>query len=77
MRAIYPHGGLLDLPAAEWDRIFDVNLRAPFLVTRELAQPDDRRGAQGLDRQHLVGRRRGRCATDRCRTARRRRRWSG
>ncbi|WP_293856192.1 SDR family NAD(P)-dependent oxidoreductase [uncultured Alsobacter sp.] len=35
---IYPHAGLLDLPVAEWDRIFDINLRAPFLVTRELAK---------------------------------------
>ncbi len=35
---IYPHAGLLDLPTAEWDRIFDVNLRAPFLVTRELSR---------------------------------------
>lgn len=45
---IYPHQGLLDLPAAEWDRIFDVNLRAPFLVTRELARlmiAEGRRGS--------------------------------
>jgi 3-oxoacyl-[acyl-carrier protein] reductase len=31
---IYPSGFLLDIDAAEWDRIFDINLRAPFLVTR-------------------------------------------
>jgi 3-oxoacyl-[acyl-carrier protein] reductase len=35
---IYPKGGLLDLPTAEWDRIFGINLRAPFLVTREMAK---------------------------------------
>lgn len=35
---VYPKGGLLDLPAAEWDRIFDVNLKAPFLVTRTFAK---------------------------------------
>ena len=35
---VYPHEGLLDLPVAEWDRIFDVNLRAPFIVSREFAR---------------------------------------
>lgn len=35
---VYPHAGLLDLPVAEWDRIFDINLRAPFLVSRALAK---------------------------------------
>ncbi len=35
---LYPKHGLLDLSAADWDRIFDVNLRAPFLVTREMAK---------------------------------------
>jgi 3-oxoacyl-[acyl-carrier protein] reductase len=35
---IYPSGFLLDIDAAEWDRIFDVNLRAPFLVTRGFAR---------------------------------------
>jgi 3-oxoacyl-[acyl-carrier protein] reductase len=34
---VYPKGGLLDLPVAEWDRIFGVNLRGPFLVTQTLA----------------------------------------
>lgn len=34
---IYPSGFLLDIDAKEWDRIFDINLRAPFLVTRALA----------------------------------------
>jgi 3-oxoacyl-[acyl-carrier protein] reductase len=36
---IYPRSGpLLDLDVAEWDRIMDVNLRAPFLVTRAMAR---------------------------------------
>ena len=36
---IYPRtGGLLDLSAAEWDRMMSVNLRAPFLVTQAMAR---------------------------------------
>ena len=35
---LYPTCDLLDLSAAEWDRIFAVNLRAPFLITREMAK---------------------------------------
>jgi 3-oxoacyl-[acyl-carrier protein] reductase len=35
---LYPSCDLLDMSAAEWDRIFAVNLRAPFLVTREMAK---------------------------------------
>ena len=35
---LYPRCGLLDVSAADWDRIFAVNLRAPFLVTREMAK---------------------------------------
>ena len=35
---VYPKGGLLDISVEEWDRIFDVNLRAPFLVARGLAR---------------------------------------
>jgi len=35
---IYPSGFLLDIDAAEWDRIMDVNLRAPFLVSRAMAK---------------------------------------
>jgi 3-oxoacyl-[acyl-carrier protein] reductase len=29
---------LLELDVAEWDRIMDVNLRAPFLMSREMAK---------------------------------------
>lgn len=35
---IYPFGGLFDTPVETWDRIMAVNLRAPFLVTRALAE---------------------------------------
>jgi 3-oxoacyl-[acyl-carrier protein] reductase len=35
---IYPSGFLLDIDATEWDRIFDVNVRAPFLVSRGFAR---------------------------------------
>jgi 3-oxoacyl-[acyl-carrier protein] reductase len=44
---IYPKGGLLELPVAEWDRIFGVNLRAPFLVSREMAKLMIARGIEG------------------------------
>jgi 3-oxoacyl-[acyl-carrier protein] reductase len=30
---IYPSGFLLDIDLAEWDRIFDINLRAPFALS--------------------------------------------
>jgi 3-oxoacyl-[acyl-carrier protein] reductase len=35
---LYPKGALLGLEVAAWDRIFDVNLRAPFIVSREMAK---------------------------------------
>jgi 3-oxoacyl-[acyl-carrier protein] reductase len=35
---IYPSGWLLDIDAAEWDRIMDVNLRAPFLLSQHAAK---------------------------------------
>lgn len=35
---VYPSGFLLDIDAAEWDRIFDINLRAPFLLARGCAK---------------------------------------
>lgn len=34
---IYPFGGLFDTPVDMWDRIMQVNLRAPFLITQALA----------------------------------------
>ncbi|WP_342358884.1 SDR family oxidoreductase [Terrarubrum flagellatum] len=34
---IYPSGFLLDISTEEFDRIFSVNLRAPFILTREIA----------------------------------------
>ncbi len=35
---VYPKGLLLEIPVEEWDHIFDINLRAPFLVTRGMAK---------------------------------------
>jgi 3-oxoacyl-[acyl-carrier protein] reductase len=35
---VYPFGGLFDTPVETWDRIMAVNLRAPFLITRALAE---------------------------------------
>ncbi len=35
---LYPKFSLIDMSVADWDRIFGVNLRAPFLVTREMAK---------------------------------------
>jgi len=35
---IYPSAFLLDTSDAEWDLMFDINLRAPFLLTRDLAK---------------------------------------
>jgi len=35
---IYPFQGLLETDAAAWDRVMDVNLRAPFLVIQGFAR---------------------------------------
>lgn len=35
---VYPSGWLLDIDLAEWDRIFDVNLRAVFALTQGFAR---------------------------------------
>ena len=35
---VYPSGFLLDIDAAEWDRIMGLNLRAPFLLTQVVAK---------------------------------------
>jgi 3-oxoacyl-[acyl-carrier protein] reductase len=34
---VYPSGFLLDIQVEEFDRIFDINLRAPFILTRRVA----------------------------------------
>lgn len=44
---VYPRGHLLDLPADEWNRIMDVNVRAPFLLSREMACLMIRAGVRG------------------------------
>jgi 3-oxoacyl-[acyl-carrier protein] reductase len=44
---IYPSGFLLDIDAVEWDRILDINLRAPFLVSRGFARAMIEAGVKG------------------------------
>ncbi len=41
MPAFIPSGFLLDINADDWDTIFSINLRAPFLLSQGVA-PDDR-----------------------------------
>lgn len=35
---VYPHAPMLDVSAAEWDRVMAVNLTAPFLLTQGIAR---------------------------------------
>ena len=44
---IYPFGGLFDTPVEMWNRIMDVNLRAPFLITKTLAEAMITAGRKG------------------------------
>lgn len=44
---IYPSGFLLDIDVAEWDRIFDVNLRAPFVLSVGFAKQMIAKGVRG------------------------------
>jgi 3-oxoacyl-[acyl-carrier protein] reductase len=44
---IYPSGFLLDISTAEFDRIFSVNLRAPFILTRGVARQMIEKGVKG------------------------------
>ncbi len=44
---IYPSGFLLDISTEEFDRIFDINLRAPFILTKALAIQMIERGVKG------------------------------
>ncbi|MCX7340319.1 MAG: SDR family NAD(P)-dependent oxidoreductase [Hyphomicrobiales bacterium] len=44
---VYPAGGLLQIDTAEWDRIFNINVRAPYLVTREFAKAMIAAGRKG------------------------------
>lgn len=44
---VYPSGFLLDIDVAEWDRIFDVNLRAPFALSQGVARQMIAAGRKG------------------------------
>jgi 3-oxoacyl-[acyl-carrier protein] reductase len=45
---IYTKFGLIDMEIADWDRVFGVNVRAPFIISREMAKlmiADKRKGS--------------------------------
>lgn len=44
---VYPSGFLLDIDAREFDRIFAINLRAPFVLTRGVALQMIKAGSKG------------------------------
>ncbi|RWX81681.1 glucose 1-dehydrogenase [Neorhizobium lilium] len=44
---IYPSGFLLDITGEDWDRIFDINLRAPFLLSQGVAKQMIAKGVKG------------------------------
>ncbi len=44
---VYPSSLLLDTSAEEWDRIFDVNLRAPFLLSTGFGAQMKQHGVKG------------------------------
>ena len=44
---IYPAGGLLQIETAEFDRIFSINVRAPYAVTKAFAQQMIAAGKRG------------------------------
>jgi 3-oxoacyl-[acyl-carrier protein] reductase len=44
---IYPSGFLLDITAQDWDRIFGINLRAPFLLSQGVARQMIAKGVKG------------------------------
>ncbi|MFT8243630.1 SDR family NAD(P)-dependent oxidoreductase [Roseomonas sp. BN140053] len=44
---IYPGGDLFDLPTDEWDRMFDINVRAVFILSREAARLMVGKGIKG------------------------------
>src|SRR5262249_54464101 len=44
---IYPFQGLFETSAADWDRLMQINLRAPFLVMQGFARAMLARGVKG------------------------------
>ena len=44
---IYPHAPLLELATEDWCEVLDVNLTAPFLITRDLARLMVSEGVEG------------------------------
>lgn len=73
---IYPSGFLLDIDVDEWDAVFDVNLRAPFVLSKLFARQMIEVGKG--DRSSTSRRApRARCAPRSCPTAPRRPRSTG
>jgi NAD(P)-dependent dehydrogenase (short-subunit alcohol dehydrogenase family) len=44
---IFPNTPVIEMDAAEWDRVYAVNVRAPMLLAREVARQMLARGAKG------------------------------
>lgn len=44
---IYPRSKLMEMEFSDWDRVFDINLRAPFIVSREMARLMIAQGRKG------------------------------
>ena len=44
---VYPSGFLLDIEPGEWDRIMDINVRAPFVLTQLVAKQMISEGRKG------------------------------
>ena len=59
---IYPNTPVLDMGEAEWDAVFDVNVKGMFLVSQAVARQMIARGDGWPDRQHLLRRGRSRAA---------------
>ena len=35
---IFPNAPVVEMPTAEWDRVYNINLRAPFIISRAVAR---------------------------------------
>ena len=45
---IFPNCPVIEMDTAEWDKVYNVNLRAPFLLTRAIARQMVDRGIEGV-----------------------------
>jgi NAD(P)-dependent dehydrogenase (short-subunit alcohol dehydrogenase family) len=44
---IFPNAQVVDMETAEWDRVYNINLRAPFIISRAVARQMLDKGIQG------------------------------